>query len=295
MAVRQTWQLNAPSGFSGGLILGEPADVKGRRLAGGIPWLMDMNFTNRLQLGDTVAGGRSGISVPVVPYGGFGLVGRTVTAGAVTVTSDDSVIRCDTSGGAITLNLPPAASVVDQFLWILKANAGSVVTVDPSGAELIGGLATLSILYGLSPVIIRSNGTSWDIFEKEEYAYNVITEDNPGATNTGLPTTLATSGSLFFSGRPVLFTLDGSMFNVNGGVPEFMQVNFMISIDGGAGTKASQWTADVVNQHNAFGGSIVLTPTRGNHTIGLQWQRVAGAGTATMDFNDFYYLRALGL
>src|SRR5690606_10603259 len=178
MAVRQTWQMNAPSGNGGGLILGEPADVKGRRLAGGLPWLLDMDLTNRVRLGDTVAGGRSGISAPVVPYGGFGIVDRTVS-GTVTVTVDDAVLRCDTSAAGVTLNLPAAASMIDQVLEILKLSPLNTISIDPSGAETIGGQATLTVRWALSPVRIRSNGTSWDILEKEELAYDFNIEDNP--------------------------------------------------------------------------------------------------------------------
>ena len=288
--------MNAPSGNGGGLILGEPADVKGRRLAGGLPWLLDMDLTNRVRLGDTVAGGRSGISAPVVPYGGFGIVDRTVS-GTVTVTVDDAVLRCDTSAAGVTLNLPAAASMIDQVLEILKLSPLNTISIDPSGAETIGGQATLTVRWALSPVRIRSNGTSWDILEKEELAYDFNIEDNPAATNTGAMTTLNTSAPMFFSGRPVLFTLAGSMMNANGS-NEFMQVNFLISIDGAAGVKAGQWTSNIADPfgwHFAWAGNLILTPTRGNHTVGLQWQRVAGAGTATMDFNDFFYVRGIVL
>lgn len=292
MPVRQTYQMNAPSGNNGGLILGEPLDVKGRRLAGGLPWMMDLDVTNRVRLGDTLGGGRSGIATPTVPYGGFGLVGRTVTAGAVAVTVDDAVIRCDTSGGTVTLNLPAAASAVDQILMLIKTSATATVVIDPSGAELINGQATYSFFNFLSPVIVRSNGTSWDVFENEPRIYNLFNEDNPTATNTGAITTLATSPSLFFSGRPVVFWVAGSMFNNNGGTPEFMQVNFALQIDAGADVKCSQWTSDVSNVHGAFAGNQILVPTPGNHTISLRWQRASGAGTSTMDFNDFFYVRA---
>lgn len=296
MPVRQTYQMNAPSGNNGGLILGEPLDVKGRRLAGGLPWIMDLDVTNRVRLGDTVAGGRSGISVPTVPYGGFGLVGRNAS-GVVTVTPDDAVIRLDTTAGAATVNLPAVATMADQFLDIILATTGGTsngFTVVPNGADLINFQTSLSFGQFESAIRIRSNGSMWEVFKDELRLRALIEEDNPNATSAGARTAVSTSAAFYYSGRPVMFLLTTCGFN-NNGVDEFMQAEFTIRIDAGAENRICQWDADRRNDHRMTSGFRVLTPGQGSHSVTVSIIRSTGAGTFTLDFNDWVRLYSIEL
>lgn len=296
MPVRQTYQMNAPSGNNGGLILGEPLDVKGRRLAGGLPWIMDLDVTNRVRLGDTVAGGRSGISVPTVPYGGFGLVGRNAS-GVVTVTPDDAVIRLDTTAGAATVNLPAVATMTDQFLDIILATTGGTsngYTVVPNGAELINFQTSLSFGQFESAIRIRSNGSMWEVFKDELRLRALIEEDNPGGTSTGAFSVVGTSASLYYSGRPVMFLLTTAGSDING-ADEFMQCEFTIRIDAGAEERICQWDTNKANDHRMVSGFRVLTPSQGSHIVRVSMRRLTGAGTFTLDFNDWVRLYSIEL
>lgn len=296
MPVRQTYQMNAPSGNNGGLILGEPLDVKGRRLAGGLPWIMDLDVTNRVRLGDTVAGGRSGISVPTVPYGGFGLVARNAS-GVVTVTPDDAVIRLDTTGGPATVNLPAVATMADQFLDIILSTTGGTAngfTVVPAGGDLINFQTSLSFGQFESAIRIRSNGSMWEVFKDELRLRALIEEDNPAGTSTGALAVVGTSASFYYSGRPVMFLLTTAGFD-NAGADEFMQAEFTIRIDAGAENRICQWDADRRNDHRMVSGFRVLTPGQGSHQVFVSIRRTTGAGTFTLDFNDWVRLYSIEL
>lgn len=88
---------------------------------------------------------------------------RSVTANT-TAKLDDFTIRCDCTGGAITVALPLAADAFGQILVIKKIDAsGNSATIDPNGTELIDGGASVAIGTQNETKIIQSNGTSWDI------------------------------------------------------------------------------------------------------------------------------------
>lgn len=292
MPVRQTYQYNAPSGNGGGLVLADPVDIKFWDIPNALlRWGVDSDFTNRLRLGDSVA--RGGTPFPVVPYGGFGLVARVVS-GAVTVTADDAVLRCDSSAGNVTLNLPAASTMADQFLDIYKLSASNTVTIDPNAAELINGETTYVFSGNRQPVSIRSNGTGWEIFQGEAVLRTLISTGGAAATSAGAIATIATSASVFFTGRPVLLLATYSMRDVNA-TAEFMQVVVSIRIDAGADVSIGEWVTNVNEDRKYAGGSLIVTPTQGNHTIDIRFQRVVGAGTATIDGGDFIKVSAVEL
>ncbi len=94
---------------------------------------------------------------------------RTITA-TDTATTTDAVLRADATLGAITVNLPTAASAYNTnfgvgIIYSIKKIDASVntVTVDANGAETIDGSATQVIAVQYTSITIQSNGTSWDI------------------------------------------------------------------------------------------------------------------------------------
>lgn len=90
---------------------------------------------------------------------------RTVT-GTTTATTDDYLIRCDCTSGALTVNLPAAASNTGRTFIIKKIDAtASLVTIDGNGAETIDGAATRTIGTQYNRFQIMSNGTNWDIID----------------------------------------------------------------------------------------------------------------------------------
>lgn len=295
MAVRQSYQFNAPSGPNGGLILSDPSDIKFWNLTNALlRWGVDSDATNRLRLGDSLLAGAPHQSMPVVPYGGFGLVQRNVS-GVVAVTADDAVLRIDTSGGNATVNLPAAATMENQFLDLYKLVTANSVIIDPNGAELINGEATYTFTGNRSPVRIRSTGTAWEVHLNEARLNNLIAQVSPSfSTTSGSYVTVATSASIFFSGRPVLFCLAFGARDVNG-ADEGFGMACAIRFDAGADTDFCDWMTDKANDHRVSGAQGILTPTAGFHTVDFRVRRLYGAGTFTMDVNDFLRLTSVEL
>lgn len=90
----------------------------------------------------------------------------TIADSPYTVSSLDQIIECDTSGGAITVNLPPAISNDGRSIIVvdLSGNAGVAnITVDADGADLINGAANTVISTNYGAVTVVSDGTGWSI------------------------------------------------------------------------------------------------------------------------------------
>lgn len=304
MAVRRTWSFNTnQTNLGDGLILSQLADLKGRKTDYvSIPFALDLGGSNRLQLGDTVAGGRSGISLQTQVMGGWGYGDPKVLTSAdspYTVTDDDAVILCNTGGGNITVNLPAGSNYPGRKLYFKKTAEANLLTLDGNGAELIDNETTLVI--GTDggdfdrAVQIVSNGSGWEIVTNVTRMRNLLSNFAPAATTTsGSNATIATSASFVFSGRDVLFFLHGNMRN-NNGANEYMQVAFALRFDTGTSTDICEWNSNLADNHQAFSGSLILNPTAGSHTVDLRWRRISGAGTATFDGNDFYVLNMIEL
>ena len=96
---------------------------------------------------------------------------RTIddTDSPYTVVATDSVLVCDTTGGAITVNLPAAADVPGQQLTVKKVSGGvNAVTLDGNGAEEIDGSTTNADVDAQYDVLtIICDGTQWLILNQE--------------------------------------------------------------------------------------------------------------------------------
>ncbi len=88
--------------------------------------------------------------------------------GTDTLDSNNDVALCDTSSGAFTLNLPTAAGITGKRYWIQYTDSAFVnaLTIDPSGAETIGGSTTTTLNTEREQVTIVSDGTNWIILER---------------------------------------------------------------------------------------------------------------------------------
>lgn len=85
----------------------------------------------------------------------YGYSSITATA---TIKPVPHTILADTTAGAITLNLPTAASMKGQRLRTIKTAGANTLTWDGNGAETIDGSATKTVTTNAS---IISNGTAW--------------------------------------------------------------------------------------------------------------------------------------
>jgi hypothetical protein len=74
----------------------------------------------------------------------------------------DYLLLVDTSGGNITIELPPAADAkyLDYFIKKITAD-GNSVTVDPDGGETIDGAGTVVTVVQYYTFRIYSDGTQW--------------------------------------------------------------------------------------------------------------------------------------
>jgi len=84
-------------------------------------------------------------------------------ASPYTVLSGDAIIRCDASGGAVTINLP-AASGTKRELQVKKTDSsGNACTITRAGSDTIDGATTLalSIQYGSARIQDAASGF-WD-------------------------------------------------------------------------------------------------------------------------------------
>lgn len=88
------------------------------------------------------------------------VVTKTITGNDL-LTLDDAVVLVDTTGGAVTVDLPAAASALNKVFYIKKIAGANDVTVDANGAELIDDSTTYVISVLFESVTIVSDGTQW--------------------------------------------------------------------------------------------------------------------------------------
>jgi hypothetical protein len=169
----------------GGAATDLPTDLKGRWALVSLPFVAQAAATTVRVLMATISGTYpSAIAgVTVRNYGSFVNDGTTKVliepampnlsgpylpaATTVTTTTTLTALSSGTqlanaTGGAITMNLPAAASATGLIFNIKKIDASAnAVTVDPSGAETIDGAATLALTAQWQSTKIQSNGTAW--------------------------------------------------------------------------------------------------------------------------------------
>lgn len=301
MAVRNTNQIVAPSGNDGGIVLKNPSDIKTWNGANSLlPWAVDCTPTSGrdlLWLGDTATGfprSRSGVSLPVAPCGSFCGFHRPVAAGTTTLTVDDFIVFGNTTAGNIILNLPAVAQAANQILFIKKSDNDSTnkITIDADGAELIDGELTLELNMNYSWTILFCSGVSWKTFKPFVNAKDIIFENDPACSIDGTETTILTSASIWFSGRPVIFFLDCTFYDNYTGNENFGAV-FKIGFDSGSTDIIAERMVNENGDHVAASGSKILTPSRGNHTVRLRGYRWTGLGLLTMSSDDIVILKAI--
>jgi hypothetical protein len=126
---------------------------------------------------------------------------------------------------------------------------------------------------------------------------DVIRNINPSVhtTTSSSYATIETSAAITFSGRPCIFQLSIAGRDNNSGVNEFFNMQFAIRVDAGADNTIAFIEGNLDGDHRVGSGYVIVTPSAGSHTIDLRWKRVAGAGTMTVDSNDYYLLSVIDL
>jgi hypothetical protein len=99
----------------------------------------------------------------VTNFGSLGLrdIAATQTA-TFTVDSKAWMYPVDATAGAVTANLPAAASSKGRVICVKKIDSGgNAVTIDPSGAETVDSQATVSTTTQYASFLLWCDGTQW--------------------------------------------------------------------------------------------------------------------------------------
>jgi len=104
---------------------------------------------------------------------------RTITANGSVATTEMGVLLLLNGASPFTLALPAVASVPAGFSFNVRNIAAvgvGTVTIDPNGAELIAGRATIPVYGGEEGFTIQSTGTAWQcIGRAKEVVISLIT------------------------------------------------------------------------------------------------------------------------
>jgi len=123
-------------------------------------------------------------------------------------------------------------------------------------------------------------------------AIQVLKNDNPSASTTSATyETLATSDTITFTGKPVLFIIAAGFYSTAVSTAG----TFALKIDSDSDNFVFDLYTNEASSHKHGTGMIILTPSVGDHTISLRWKRLSGSGTITMDLNDQYHVFAIEL
>lgn len=143
--------------------------------------------------------------VAVTQIGPAAKVNTPVTFGMspYTVLAADVVLMCATSGGAISVVLPTAASSTNRVIQVVDATgnaAGSNITITVSGGGLINGSASYVINLAYGTATFFSTGAFWVVTDK------IASSGGGGGYATGVRQVVyATLGTQTFSGSNIPF------------------------------------------------------------------------------------------
>ena len=89
----------------------------------------------------------------------------TVITTSVTLTNTDVValVDDDTAGGAVTINLPPAAENAGRILHVKKLGTTGNVIIDGNASETIDGATTQVITTQFDSARMVCDGSNWFI------------------------------------------------------------------------------------------------------------------------------------
>ena len=197
----------------------------------------------------------------------------TVADTPYTVAPLDVFIGADSSGGAITVNLPPATSNAGRVIEVydIAGFANTInITVQPTGGALISGAASQVIATSYGGLTLISDGTNWEI----------IASAGASAASPGLvlvSTQIATAAaSTTFAGldgdTDKVYIIEGAITNVGGAA---MPLKLLVNNDpGGAGYRATTgatWTsAGGPVGTSVIGAGNAWYPAAANVTIGAR-------------------------
>lgn len=95
-------------------------------------------------------------------------VSKTNSDSPYTVLATDQVILCNATSGAITVNLPAAASYSGKVLIVKKTDSSfNAVTLDGNSTETIDGSETTTLNTQYESVTIVCDGSNWHVLDRK--------------------------------------------------------------------------------------------------------------------------------
>lgn len=88
----------------------------------------------------------------------------TVSSTPYTAAGDDHTLFVDATSGAVTINLPDAATCDGKIYHIKKTDSSAnAVTIDANGSQTIDGATTFVLPLQYDCVSVQSNAANWFI------------------------------------------------------------------------------------------------------------------------------------
>lgn len=94
----------------------------------------------------------------------FAYTPAAITSAVYNITTSDAGLQFDASGGAITANLPLAASVPGKMYFLKNSGASNNVTLTAQGSDKIDGAGTKAITPAGDLIVQSQGGTTWLIY-----------------------------------------------------------------------------------------------------------------------------------
>lgn len=214
-----------------------------------------------------------------------------------TVTSNDSLIRGDSSSGVITLTLPAANSVTGKFYYFLKIDSSSNHVII---GGTINGVSNFHLTNQYQAIIIYSNGTNYEIIGKSLGLTNADLSGSAGITGANIASATITGSNIAsntiansnLSQAPTL-TLKGNNTGGTANVSDLTisQINTML---GDVTTVGAFSATPVANGLDISGNTISLHAADATHPGALTILAQSIAGVKTFS-NDAFFNSTIGI
>ena len=184
----------------------------------------------------------AGIVTSYIPTIQSSVLSVNNTDSPVTLTATDGyrLVVCDTSSGAITVNLPAIASSAGREI-VIKNLGGNAVTIDPNGAETIDGASDNQLSGQYSKVTLFCDGTTeWHTVSAYDYIEGKNARTGTSMTsNTDMNVTSVTL-------TPGVWNLTGVVGYAGGSTPNVTQAFAWISQTSATAPAAAERSDSVV-------------------------------------------------
>ncbi|MGI0012793.1 MAG: hypothetical protein ACREBU_05015 [Nitrososphaera sp.] len=199
----------------------------------------------------------------------------------------DSLLKCDTSGGSITLQLPPVATSGGKFYFAIKTSAANTLTADPDGSELVNNAATISVTDLHSWMLLWCDSTAWWALLPAAPAAG--TDEKVEVQETGTIVGAQARKINWSNANDLDITEDAGGNRINHAIKR-NSANGIAGLDAsGDLAKTEQHPSTVYNdQANTYTAGAKQTVSHSATTAGLRIGIVAGDPSSTVDGDVWY-------